>query len=106
MAELNHFAISAALGSMLGPRVPVHPGQIGSSELSATVAGLLASRKGYIDDLNLQDDLSKRYEKAVTRAFLDTREGFHPIGYWPTPPSTEGSSAPAATSGLMIRRFI
>jgi hypothetical protein len=76
MAELNHFAISAALGSTLGPKVRVHHGQIGSSQLGATISALLKRRTDYIEDLNLQDDLSKRYEKAVTRAFLLTRRKF------------------------------
>ena len=76
MAELNHFAISAALGSILGPRFQVRPGQIGSSEAGETVSILLQKRKAIVDDLRLQDDLSKRYEKAVTRAYLNARGGF------------------------------
>jgi hypothetical protein len=76
MAQLNHFAISAGMGSTLGPRVTVHHGQIGSSELAATLSELLKRRTRYLDDLNPQDDLTKRYEKAVTRAFLMVRRDF------------------------------
>ena len=73
MAELNHFAISAALGSVLGPKVRFHHGQFGSSALSATVGALLKSREGYINDLSLQDDLGRRYEKAVIRVYRPRR---------------------------------
>lgn len=76
MAELNHFAIAAGMGATLGPRVTVHHGQIGSSELAATVSGLLQRRKAYIEDLSSQDDLTRKYEKGVTRAYLMVREGF------------------------------
>lgn len=76
MAELNHFAISAGMGSTLGPRVPVQHGQIGSTELAATLSHLLHRRKAYIDDLNPRDDLTKKYEKAVTRAYLMVRKDF------------------------------
>jgi hypothetical protein len=76
MAELNHFAISAALGSTLGPKVKVHHGQIGSSQLAATISALLQRRKDDVEDPTVQDDLTKRYEKAVTRAFVMTRRSF------------------------------
>ncbi len=33
-------------------------------------------RKPYIEDLSPQDDLTKKYEKAVTRAYLTVRQGF------------------------------
>ena len=67
MAELNHFAISAALGSTLGPKVKIHQGQIGSSQLAATISELLKRRKEYVEELSLQDDLTRQYEKAVAR---------------------------------------
>jgi len=44
--------------------------------LAATISALLVRRKDYVEDLSLQDDLTKRYEKAVTRAFLLTRRKF------------------------------
>ena len=73
MAELNHFAIAAGMGAMLGPRVSVNHGQIGSSELAATLSGLMSRRKSLVEDFEPQDDL---YEKAVTKAYLLTRQGF------------------------------
>lgn len=76
MPELNHFAISAGMGSTLGHRLTVHQGQIGSSELAATLSALLQRRKAYINDLNPQDDLTKKYEKAVTRAYLMVRQNY------------------------------
>lgn len=76
MAELNHFAISAGLGSTLGPSVPVQHGQIGSLGIAATVSALMKRRQGYIDDLTLEDDLSKQYEKALRNAYMLTRRGF------------------------------
>jgi hypothetical protein len=76
MAELNHFAISAGMGSTLGPLVTVHHGQIGSTELAATLSSLLQRRRAYVDNLNPQDDLTKKYEKAVTRAYLMVRHDF------------------------------
>jgi hypothetical protein len=76
MAELNHFAIAAGMGATLGPRVAVHHGQIGSFEVAATLSALLQRRKKYVDDLNPQDVLTKKYEKAVTRAFLSIRQDF------------------------------
>lgn len=76
MAELNHFAISAGMGSTVGPRIAVHQGQIGSAELAATLAQLLGRRERYVDDVAAQDDLTRKYEKAVTRAFLMTRREF------------------------------
>lgn len=76
MAELNHYAISAGLGSTLGPSVRFHHGQLGSNELAATIGLLMRRQAAYIDDLELQDDLSKKYEKAVRRAYLMTRRDF------------------------------
>jgi hypothetical protein len=76
MPGLNHFAISAGLGATLGPSVTVHHGQIGSSELAATLSMLVQRRKAYIDDLNPRDDLTKKYEKAVTQAFVLVRNKF------------------------------
>jgi len=76
MAELNHFAIAAGMGAALGPRVNVHHGQIGSSELAATLSGLLSRRKSLVSDLSVHDDLTKKYEKAVTKAFLMTRHEY------------------------------
>jgi hypothetical protein len=76
MPQLNHFAISAGMGSTLGHRLPIHHGQLGSAELAATLSELLERRKEYIDDLTPQDDLTKKYEKAVTRAYLMVRKGF------------------------------
>lgn len=76
MAELNHFAISAALGSIVGPKLYFHQGQIGSSALSEMLDAQHKSRMGSIAGLCRQGYLSKRYEKAVTRAYLNTREGF------------------------------
>lgn len=76
MANLNHFAISASLGAILGPRIPVLHGQIGSAQTAATVSNLIHRRREYIEDLNPHDDLTKKYEKAVTRAFLTVRQDF------------------------------
>ncbi|MGA2498383.1 MAG: hypothetical protein ABSH20_11615 [Tepidisphaeraceae bacterium] len=76
MAGLNHFAIAAGMGATLGPRVTVHHGQIGSPELAATVSGLLQRRRAYIEELNPHDNLTKKYEKAVERAYLQVRQGF------------------------------
>jgi hypothetical protein len=76
MAKLNHFALSASLGSTLGPRVTVRHGQIGSMQLSATLAGLVERRKAFVEALNPHDDLPKLYEKAVTQAYLLVRQGF------------------------------
>src|SRR5438132_4681852 len=76
MAELNHFAISAALGSTLGPTVPVHHGQLGSLELAATIGALKQRRSAYIDDLENSDSVSEQYEKAVKRAFLLVRDDY------------------------------
>lgn len=45
MAELDHFAIAAALGAKLGPRIAVHHGQIGSAELAATIRGVMQEHK-------------------------------------------------------------
>jgi hypothetical protein len=69
MAELNHFAISAALGSTLGPRIPVQDGQIGSAQLAATIDALLHRRKTYIEDLNPSDNITKKFETAVIKAY-------------------------------------
>jgi len=74
MANLNHFALSASLGTTLGPRIAVHHGQLGSAQMAATLSNLLRRRQEYIDDLNPQDDLTKKYEKAVTRAYLMVRQ--------------------------------
>jgi len=75
MAELNHFAIAASMGTTLGPRVEVHHGQIGSSELAATLSGLMQTRKSLLDQLNIRGNLSK-YEKAVEQAYLKTRQDY------------------------------
>jgi hypothetical protein len=76
MANLNHFAISAGLGSTLGPRVVVRHGQFGSAELAATIATLMERRKGFIQELEPDDDLTKEYEKGVRQAFLRVRQNF------------------------------
>ena len=76
MPPLNHFSISAALGSTLGASVHVAHGQIGSSELAATLSSLMARHREYAADLLPDDDVERRYEKAITRAFLQTRQGF------------------------------
>ncbi len=76
MAALNHFAVSAAMGSTLGPKAAVLHGQIGSSQMAATLSTLLRRRSEYIDELTPQDSLTQQYEKAVTRAFLHVRQGF------------------------------
>lgn len=76
MVELNHFAISAALGSTLGPTISVHHGQIASAGLAASLSQLLQRRKPYIDELTAHDDLTTKYEKAVTQAFLHVRHGY------------------------------
>jgi hypothetical protein len=76
MADLNHFAISASLGSILGPRIPVLHGQLGSEQTAATLSNLLRRRQEYLKDLSPHDDMTKKYEKAVTRAFLMVRQGF------------------------------
>jgi hypothetical protein len=76
MPELNHFAISAGMGSTLGHRLPVNHGQLGSTELAATLSQLLELRRAYVDDLSPQDDLTKKYEKAVTSAYNMVRQGF------------------------------
>jgi hypothetical protein len=47
MVELNHFAIAAEMGATHGPHVGVHHGQIGSSELAATISGLMSRRSGW-----------------------------------------------------------
>src|SRR5437879_542284 len=76
MAELNHFAISAAMGSTLGPRIPIHHGQIGSSQVAATISALLQRRKRYTESLHPSDDITRKYEKAVTHAFLLVRKDY------------------------------
>jgi len=76
MAELNHFAIAAGMGATLGPRVPVHHGQIGSAELAATLSGLLERRKQYVESLSAHDDVSRKYEKAVIQAYGLVRQGY------------------------------
>src|SRR4051794_12089895 len=76
MANLNHFAISASLRAVLGPRIPILHGQIGSAQTVATLSNLLHRRREYIEDLSPQDDLPKKFEKAVTRAYLNVRQGF------------------------------
>lgn len=76
MAELNHFAISAGMGSTLGHRLGVRHGQLGSAQLAATLSAMLQRRKAYIDDLSPLDDLTKKYEKAVTRAYLSVRQDY------------------------------
>lgn len=76
MAELNHFAISAGLGSTLGPSIGVEHGQLGSLATAATISVVMRRRRGFIDELTLQDDLSKKYERAVRSAYLLTRRDF------------------------------
>lgn len=76
MADLNHFAISAALRSVLGPKVRVRHGQLGSAELAATLSDLLRDRRGYIDSLTPGDTLTRQYEKAIVSAFKTVRDGF------------------------------
>lgn len=44
--------------------------------MAAAISNLLRCREEFIEDLNPQDDLTKKYEKAVTRAFLQVRQGF------------------------------
>jgi hypothetical protein len=76
MVELNHFAIAAALGTTLGPRIPAHHGQLGSSELAATVSGLLQQRAVRIEELKPRKDLIKRSERSVARAYMAVRQNF------------------------------
>lgn len=76
MAELNHYAISAGMGATLGPRVVVHHGQIGSSELAATLSALSQRRKRYVEVLNPSDTVTRKYEKAVIQAFKMVRDGY------------------------------
>jgi hypothetical protein len=69
MAELNHFAISAGLGAALGPRVRVQHGQLGGSELAATLTHLLEHRKEFVADFEPNDSLTRECEGAVISAF-------------------------------------
>jgi hypothetical protein len=78
MPTLNHFSISAALGSTLGPSVAAAHGQLGSSELAATLSALIERRKGFVDDLEAHEGGSRVYEKGVKRAFMLVRDGFSP----------------------------
>jgi hypothetical protein len=78
MPGLNHFVISAGLGSTLGPRVAIHHGQIGSAELAATLSAVRQPPRPYIDDLSSQYDMTRKYRKAVTRAYLMVRRDFSP----------------------------
>ena len=74
--ELNHFVIAAAMGARLGPRVAIHHGQLDSAQMAVTISNLLHRRQKFIEDLHPRDDLTKKYEKAVTRAYLTAREGY------------------------------
>lgn len=76
MADLNHFAISAELGSILGPKVSMRHGQFGSAELAATLSDLLRRRNSFVQSLGHADSLSLQYEKAVTSAFKLIRDGY------------------------------
>jgi len=76
VAELNHFVIAATMGATLGPRIAAQHGQLGSAYAAATISNLLHRRRKFIEDLNPHDDLTKKYEKAVARAFLTVRDGF------------------------------
>jgi hypothetical protein len=51
MPELNHFAIAAGMGAVLGPPVPVQHGLLGSAALAATMA-LSMKRRAYFTPLN------------------------------------------------------
>jgi hypothetical protein len=69
MARLNHFAIGAALGSTIGPKVDVVHGQIASPQLAATIGVLLERRRKYAGDLAQSKDLAHQFDQGVIRAY-------------------------------------
>lgn len=76
MARLNHFALSAALGSTIGPRLELRHGQLGSTELAASLDHLLDRRKGLAGDPSRAAPVSDRFAACVAQAYRLVRNGW------------------------------
>lgn len=74
MANLNHFAISAALGSTIGPGVSARAGQLATPQMTSTLLSLQHRRRHIWDDEKAVQSASKQYFARVKAAFLAVRE--------------------------------
>ncbi len=76
MTKLNHYAIAAALGGTLGPKVAVSHGQVASPQLASTIDSLQYRRRHLWEhEAVAVHNASKQYFAAVRAAFLRVRDG-------------------------------
>lgn len=76
--SLNHFAISAVLGTQIGPVVGRSRGQLGSLAVHGASANWRADWDELRQLLHRGEDQTRRYLRAVVAAFSEAREGFSP----------------------------
>jgi hypothetical protein len=73
MAKHNYFAIAAAMGATLGPRITVPHGQLASPQLASTISNLQHRRRHLWDDEITVRNASEDYYGRVKAAFKSVR---------------------------------